>query len=251
MKDKLLIFMHIPKTGGITLRRIIDKQYDESKVFTGKHKGAIGELEEDRNQFRCVQGHVRFGIHEYCPEPYTYITMIREPVDRMISEYYHIRRSPTNRFHERMQSINLKEYAISNEFASNSNRQVSILTGVKKDPFDLEKADLKEAKRNLDEYFSVVGITERFDESLLLMKRELGWDNILYTKKNVGQNRLPKEEVSNEVLDIIKERNKLDIELYNYAKNNLQEQINSLGPDFKRNLNNFIHQSKEFNNSNH
>jgi len=29
-----LIFLHIPKTAGVTLRRIIDRQYDKSTIFT-------------------------------------------------------------------------------------------------------------------------------------------------------------------------------------------------------------------------
>ncbi len=52
-------------------------------------------------------------------------------------------------------------------------------------------------------HFAVVGLSEKVDESLLLLKRSFGWKNIFYIKANVNKNRLAKEEVSKGTLNII------------------------------------------------
>ena len=74
------------------------------------------------------------------------------------------------------------------------------------------------AKENLAKYFAVVGITEEFDRSLILMKRILGWRNPFYMRRNVTRARPRKREISQETLRAIEANNKLDLELYRYAK---------------------------------
>ncbi|KXS41809.1 MULTISPECIES: sulfotransferase family 2 domain-containing protein [unclassified Candidatus Frackibacter] len=243
MKDKilnkLLIFLHIPKTGGVTLRRIIDKQYSLDEVHEGSEQGMINRLKRDEDKLKCIQGHMKFGIHTHCSKPYTYITMLREPIERVISVYYFIRRRPQNKWYDDVKNISLKEFVSKDEFwQNNTNIQTFLLAGGERpnkitDLFNLN--NLSQAKKNLNKYFSVVGITEMFDESLVLMKQELGWDDISYTRKNVSKNRLAKGEVEKEIIEIIRERNRLDIELYEYVKINLIKRIESLNVKDKDN----------------
>ena len=48
----------------------------------------------------------------------------------------------------------------------------------------VDRDDLEQAKDNLDR-FLVVGLTERYDESFILMRRGLGWKLPLYATRNV------------------------------------------------------------------
>src|SRR5581483_417540 len=66
--------------------------------------------------------------------------------------------------------------------------------------------------------FTVVGLTERFDESFVLATRLLGWRRMLYTRENVTPDRKPTDEISPRALDVIRQRNELDLELYAEAK---------------------------------
>jgi hypothetical protein len=47
----------------------------------------------------------------------------------------------------------------------------------------------------------------------------LGWQDISYHKQNVTYNRPRTEDIPGDVLKIIKERNELDLELYEFVKN--------------------------------
>jgi hypothetical protein len=85
------------------------------------------------------------------------------------------------------------------------------------------------AKRNLREYFSVVGLMERFNERLILLKRTFGWRAILYRKRNVGLNPPDTASVDEQTLKAIKDANRLDIELYDYEGVLFREQLRDRG----------------------
>ena len=52
----------------------------------------LRELSQRRLQkTRMFKGHMVFGLHEVLPQPATYITVLRDPVDRVISAFYFMR----------------------------------------------------------------------------------------------------------------------------------------------------------------
>jgi hypothetical protein len=60
-----------------------------------------------------------------------------------------------------------------------------------------------------------VGITERFDESLVLLQRAFGWRRVNYVSANVAPGKRP--EPSARALELIAEHNRLDDELYRWV----------------------------------
>ena len=84
---------------------------------------------------------------------------------------------------------------------------------------------LRKAKENL-QYFSVVGLTEHFEESLALMKLRFGWELKSYSSFNVTRTRPKKRDLPQSTLDLIAERNRFDIELYDCAAKIFQAAIN-------------------------
>lgn len=239
--NKLVIYMHIPKTGGGTLNSILKKQYQETEVV--RNGGFWGDKARWKNHFsdkemqnlQCIRGHFPFGIHEQFPKTSTYCTMLRHPVERVISLYYHIVTSPQNRMYQKAKNLNIKQFLEKDVFnIQTKNLQTRQVSGG-------GSPDLQLAKENLKTYFSVVGITEMYNESLFIMSQELGWDNlnINYKKKHVNPNRLTKDQLSEDVIDLIKKNNQLDMELYQFAKQALEEKINNLDSVTKQKLENF------------
>src|SRR4029077_12394403 len=109
MDRQALIFLHIPKTAGTTLNRIIEWQYSPLSIFTIDPYGirATSERlktfsEQRRRRLRMVRGHIFYGIHEFLPQGATYITMLRDPVARTLSTYYFILRRPLNPLHRKV-----------------------------------------------------------------------------------------------------------------------------------------------------
>ena len=241
-QEQAVIFVHIPKAAGTTLRKIIERQYKPTAIFTVQE--SIEEFkklpEAQRTAIRCLMGHMRFGAHELLPRVSIYITVLRDPLDRVISHYYYVLRSPDNVLHNDVvsKSMSLKDFVCSGMTPELDNGQTRRLSGVGHSiGFGQCSTELLvSAKRNLREQFAVVGLAERFDETLILLKRALGWRVPLYVKENVTRNRPPREEISDDILAVMEKYNKLDIELYRYAQNIFEEQIGEKKPSFEREL---------------
>ncbi len=109
MDREALIFLHIPKTAGTTLNRIIEWQYSPLAIFTMdpyRIRATAERLkrlpEGHRRRLRVVRGHLFYGIHEFPPQGATYITMLREPVARVLSACYFILRRPLHPLHRKL-----------------------------------------------------------------------------------------------------------------------------------------------------
>ncbi|NEO03330.1 MAG: sulfotransferase family protein, partial [Moorea sp. SIO3I7] len=93
-----LIFLHIPKTAGTTLHYIINRQYKSEYIFEVNCRESRNELirmsEVQKSKIKVIRGHMEFGWHEFIAQPCTYITMLRDPVERVISFYFYILRQP-------------------------------------------------------------------------------------------------------------------------------------------------------------
>ena len=230
----MLIFLHLPKTAGKTLLGIIERQYS-SQAILSLYSSSFGEEIKTmpRNQIAMKQlmiGHFYFGVHLLLPGLSTYLTMLRDPVDRIISHYYFVRSDPTHYLHPLSQQLSLGEYVMACNRLEPNNDQTRMLAGQKylTNSGEWSPEMLPVAKQNLRDHFSFVGLTEEFDRSLLLIKHLCGWKMPFYLSKNVTRHRPRKEKISKETLQVIQAYNKLDMELYSYGKVLFQRQLCSL-----------------------
>jgi hypothetical protein len=246
--DETIIFVHIPKTAGTTLHTIIDRQYPRrASHFMDRHEVGVREFralsDARRAEIRMLRGHIPYGLHEYCPLPVRYFTLLRDPIDRVASYFYFVQREPAHYRYDfaNEPGMTLARYAESHTSLQTDNFQTRLVSGVWTDLGygELDRAILEQAKANLSERFAVVGLTERFDESLILLKRAFQWRGVYYARHNVTQERPPKAAISAETLAVVREHNQLDIELYEHAKALFGRQIEAQGPDLAEELDRF------------
>ncbi len=248
----LILLLHIPKTAGTTMHGIIEEQYPSGIV--GVNKGNLLEVIKEVSTdyynsitIRCIYGHFNYGVHKYVTRPFTYISLLRDPVERVISEYYFLLRNPKHDPYVaneiKMKNMSLLDYVSSTDKAflfRTSNMQTRFISGK---PFPQLK-DFMIAKNNIKKHF-LLGITERFNESLFLFQKKLGWKPIhSYKSIFVAKDRPMKLEISMKVLNVIREKNNLDLLLYEHAKKIFQEQLESLDPS-GRELKQFIKNLKK------
>ncbi len=227
-----LIFLHLPKTAGTTLRHIIDRQYQPEEILSIDGvdvQRVIDELEslppDGKRKIRCLKGHAPFGLHRWLPQPAAYVTLIRNPLERIVSEYYYVRRTPQYPFHEELiaRELSLLDYVRIDIESGKANLQTRWIAGLMDihdalPPYDFLPGDaLSVARRNLETHFAVVGLTDQFDEALLLMRRVFGWRNILYCRKNVSPDRPSVEQIETTTRRLMETHNELDLELYEFA----------------------------------
>jgi Sulfotransferase family len=245
----LLVFIHIPKTAGTTLRAILNMNEPGARsralgnVFKGGgglSKAPVERLRGGRGPdlkegVRLVRGHSPLGIREYLPKrrELQCFTFLREPVDRTLSHYYAIRAVGGAYRLPPLPPDPTLDDALAAGYI-HDNLHTRMLSG-DPEPFgEVTDEMLEQAKRNLHDELVFFGLTERFDESLVLAKRRLGLRSILYRSSGrVNPARPRGDEIPAELRRAAERCNRYDIELYRYAKELFPEQLEPRDLEFE------------------
>lgn len=236
------IFIDIPKAGGDALRRLFQNEFGASSLFwieVNQHQSYahhFKNLPDDiRSRIRLIDGHLWFGIHELLGVAPRYVTILRNPIDRIILHYYHVLQQPDHYLHQEVISkrMTLLDYATSGVAAELENDQTRRLCGfmsaIPRDDSPNGRKSLEIAKKNLREHFLTFGLAERYEETLKLFANRLGW---VFPKQQQSKNstdiRFLRSRVPDRTIEAIAEHNSLDIKLYGVAKNIFEKQIFSL-----------------------
>jgi hypothetical protein len=236
LNDITLIFVHPPRTAGTTLSRIMHWEYSplhvcdiDGRFYYWSLQKVSGWPKERLARMKVFNGHIPFGLHRFIPQPTTYITILRDPVNRTISEYYAHRHRRTHPIIDRdAKRLSLEEYVAQ---VSYNNPQTKAIAGVDV-PYHYHFYTLRPsyhfytgpctaetlatAKENLSRYFSLVGLTERLEETLALAKVLFGWKIPCFTYYRRSEHPR-REDVPPRLRALIAEHNQFDMELYKFG----------------------------------
>ena len=219
MDRKILAFVHIYKAAGTTLTHILRLNFFlthvDVMVLCKDSRGVFQSADMKKimiiNPFiKCIAGHdikPFSNLSDIFPD-IRYITLLRDPIKRTISQYqYNVEKLGSN--------LSFDEHL---RIPGEMNVQTRWIAG--SDDIDL-------AKRNITRRFFLVGIVEQFDEFLILLKKKLEPLKFRpgYKLKNVTNIDSPIRTDINRHFHKYKEKiiknNLLDIELYNYVKDEI------------------------------
>lgn len=245
---EILVFLHISKTAGSTVRRILQESFGQGlielydslsmRAFTQKESIFLGETFAN---CQCMTSHnfcLPLKAQEGGKVSLLPFTFLRNPVERVISEYYYalsrsqrglIKRQVPNNFIDWFQKdLDNKGFRIS------SNLQRDIIA----------YGDTSVALTRIKGELLFTGITERFDESLVLLRQILSergyilkpW--ILRQNETNLTNELARRRVSDRVKygDTILNANLEDQLIYESSMRMLDRAIENYRGDFERDL---------------
>lgn len=208
-----LISIHIPKTAGTSFRNILKSVYGDEQVvrFDISMRGVVRLNEKQYSETtlpsaKVIHGHFsyealtnNFAVPDGCPV----ITWLRDPVQRVISNYYYLESRLITILDEEKRGLHILEKMQRSlvEFARaeiNRNRQSKHLKGI-----SIEK-------------LAFVGIQENFDADVHELAAVLKWNKIPEVLFHNKTESYPVE-ISPEVLEEIYQLNLSDVELYEQA----------------------------------
>jgi len=246
-ESSLVVFVHIPKTAGGTVRAMLSATrpgpqiIDSGNFFKGTDH-ALGKISRkmriaEQTAKAVVIGHVPYGAYRaQLPMEARYVTFLREPVDRVVSHFYRhvmnwdgnakVRFGGVESLERALTDTELPE--ISNLQPALNNLQTRCLCSDPKPLGRLPESALAEAKDNLRK-FAFVGIQERFVESLVLFQRTLGLTLTPAPDRHVNLYRPSVDDVDADERRLIEEHNRLDAELYRYARMLFDERVTQAG----------------------
>jgi Sulfotransferase family len=227
------LFNHIPKTGGTSMRIILNKVYGMDKVFFINSCDISGSLldyknldSSERKKFKVVSGHGAEMFCEMLENPFR-LGILREPVSLFLSQYSYLKKSPNSNFRQEVSALGSKEayldYAIKNGQDNLLCRYFSSSMRWLADPGlpipDMEKQGdelLEKAKAGLHTYDALIDLS-RFDQGIYFLARKLRWPRIpLYRPSNISEKGKNQNVLSDGFLQQLKDILRWDILLYQY-----------------------------------
>ena len=225
MKNNI-IFIHIPKTGGTTINSAMQQAAWQTKPdFNYRHiepetkKSNSGDIFIPGNFFRY--------------RDYRIFMMLRDPVDRLISEYHFIK--------ERKEFVDLlraKPHDFEDYIQSKQTRNgvVNFLKGRRM--YDLtppSRKDLDDILAAIEKIPVHVGIFEEYEKSLQYYSDVTGikWKSKIEVKRMTFI-RPQVSEIPDRIREMILETNSLDVELYQHCLERFRRiNANTLAPKFQ------------------
>lgn len=243
---RILYFLHIPKTAGTSLNKIIKAQFKNNKVYPfATYHQVFTNTKLNLDSFEMVAGHFTMSFVKNFNNPVDTFTVFRNPVSRVISAYNHFMREPEANFEfNYFKKCNIKQalqtypWLFSNQQIKHLGWNDNILNMPRHKipiPFSIENWKnfyenvnmdkiYKNACENLEKLF-LFGFTDRINEFINNIFKKMNWSvpKEIPNQNKAKENQVTEEELNSSVVNIIENINEYDIKFYNYARRRYKE----------------------------
>lgn len=225
----MYLFNHIPKCGGLSYRALLEDLFGKDQVthISINREEEYSPDPADYLKYPVLMGHFGVRWNDIIGRGRQWMTVLREPVDRVVSTYYFWRHnaplSPESPWLYLAQTKSLYDYVRSGHYAVRKGiqnfqtRQLADEVRWRYRRFS-DRDALEVAKENLGK-FGFIGFYEEFGPSVERMCRFLGTSlPPVIPHVNPTNKRLSVAEIPKSTIDAIMELNCSDLELYAYAR---------------------------------
>lgn len=223
-----VLFDHLPKCAGTTLTRYLSARYPRELTFETKGTApaeSVAEFlarpEADRLRFRLVTGHLADGLLDAVRPDVVPVTLLRDPVDRILSHYFYARREPLHYLHARINGtdggggIAVDDYVDRADSVELKNWYVAHFSGRSPAEVAADPADaLRRALDRLTGRYRVIGFQDALPAAAARLREATGLRGDFSASSANRTAAADREQVSEETRRRIAEANALDLRLY-------------------------------------
>lgn len=221
--NSMFAFIHVPKAGGTSISAVLEQHHKLLRLNGWDEIRHFLETEGWRDGWTAATGHMPFGIDVYMPNT-RYTIVLREPLDRIMSDYYYLKRTPDHPLHETATTKPLREFPGGNSMTRRlAHWRWAEMFETKdfwwqKYPWGYCTEEmLTQAKENLHRCVHV-GLYETYEADAKHILSLAGIKDAEVPLLNATENRPSVSALDRETRELLEERNRYDIRLYEYAK---------------------------------
>ena len=239
-------FFHIPKTAGMSTWQLLEWAYPPERICPGRMwEDIINIGVQHLAKYDVFRGHFLAYLEPFLGRKLPTFTVLRNPVERTISHYCHVRRSPEHPYYPVAQTLSLQEFctdARTRHMVQNYQSgylacrcvkdprliargmtqadlavyKLQLALDPSPDEFPSESDLYQAAMRRLESFFEV-GTSETLHESMLAIAGGLGIQAPPhFERRNVGSNR--PETIDDSTLRTIWASTQVDHALYDLVQ---------------------------------
>jgi hypothetical protein len=228
------IFDHIPKTAGCSFNAYLAEAFREGEflITDTPEEDVLPLPAEQWQKWRIIAGHRMSHLRPVFPQV-RWMTIVRDPVERVVSAYLHARCHPDawdligKEVNEK--NISLEDFVEADLFwrrggepGSIHDQQVRSLLGRELDPS--KWADREGVTHLLRSRFHLCGYTEKFEMFLFFLHITEGWPLVLFNNRNVRKERATFQPSSG-ALELIAQYNKGDRMIYDFVREEFDQRV--------------------------
>lgn len=212
-----LIFVHIPKAGGVSCRAVFDAWFGPNlypHYFRPKGDGLPPQRDFSRlvreGTPSVIYGHFNkhrdFGVEQYYPEASQFMTILRDPLEMHISRFFYAGRveKKGRKIFDAPDNKSLEDFV-----------KTGHLNMLEHFPRQVTMSNYRDI---IEEYFLHIGFLDRLDESLNHMAKILNKPSVDTKIPHLNASART-HSVSAEIEQVFREKHELEYSVYTHARN--------------------------------
>jgi hypothetical protein len=230
---ELLVFVHVPKAAGTSLNSVLWQVYGRGYVNyhpTLSPPSVRKQVERRPNRVLALGAHRPYGFHEsfvraslwgkpknaFAKRRCRYVTVLRNPLQRMKSYYRFVTTFPAHRLHHDTKGMSPDAFFRHMDAIGNGeccNLQCNLVA---------RNGTFEGARDHLIANYHAVGVVDRMDDFVGYLQTTLNWPELgEIERRNASPSHVHEDGFSQDAIDWITEKNQEDMKLYQFAKEHL------------------------------